>query len=209
MKNIIYIIMVVMIISCQPDNSSPNNTVNRSVNDYSKIKIDTIPLRFIKSINRMSQYNNGKWYLYCIYCDDTLSFTHQSGITKIMTYGNLKLKLCSFKIHKDTTELAYCFYYNDTIPCLQNIVGNYPISSVIFKCNDTVPCQFLRSGHFMWDISTNTRLGDPIKPDVVKYIRENTSKLDPWFIAEARRRGIFDSVKYPPNDFWKHSTRMH
>jgi hypothetical protein len=38
----------------------------------------------------------------------------------------------------------------------------------------------------------------PIQPEVVKYVRENAKKINPWFKAEARRRGLFDSVKYPP-----------
>ena len=37
-----------------------------------------------------------------------------------------------------------------------------------------------------------------MQPEVIYYIRENQKKINPWFYAEAARRGVFDSVKYPP-----------
>ncbi len=42
------------------------------------------------------------------------------------------------------------------------------------------------------------RINNPMQPEVIYYIRENQTKINPWFYAEAKRRGVFDSVKYPP-----------
>jgi hypothetical protein len=41
---------------------------------------------------------------------------------------------------------------------------------------------------------------NPFQPEIIKYVRENAFKLNPWFLAEAKKRGMFDSVKY--SDKW-------
>ncbi len=41
-------------------------------------------------------------------------------------------------------------------------------------------------------------LFDPFQPDIIQFVRENAGRLNPWFLNEARKRGMFDSVKYPP-----------
>ena len=42
------------------------------------------------------------------------------------------------------------------------------------------------------------RVLNPMQPEVIYYVRENANKVNTWFLSEAERRGIFDSVKYPP-----------
>jgi hypothetical protein len=212
MKEILFLsIILITATSCvhvnKPSEINTDNSVRIVTN--TEVKIDTIPLFFVQSIGAMNNCINGKWYLYCIYCDDTILFTHQDKITDTTTYGDLKLKLCRIESHRDTIAFTYCFFYHDSIPCLQNIVKNFPISSVLFKYTDSIPCQFLWAGELMWDVSPHTRMGYPTQPDMIEYVRENRAKLDPWFVDEAKKRGIFDSVKYPPNDFSKHSTRIH
>ncbi|MBX2906002.1 MAG: hypothetical protein KF744_08195 [Taibaiella sp.] len=40
---------------------------------------------------------------------------------------------------------------------------------------------------------------NPIQPEVLKFVRENEAILNPWFLSEAHRRGLFDSLKYRPS----------
>ncbi len=39
---------------------------------------------------------------------------------------------------------------------------------------------------------------NPFQPEIIKFVRENSNKMHPWFLAEAKKRGMFDSVKYTP-----------
>ena len=39
---------------------------------------------------------------------------------------------------------------------------------------------------------------NPFQPEIIKHVRENSSHIHPWFLNEAKKRGMFDSVKYTP-----------
>jgi len=41
-------------------------------------------------------------------------------------------------------------------------------------------------------------INNQFQPEIIKLIRENSSRLHPWFLNEAKKRGMFDSVKYTP-----------
>jgi hypothetical protein len=39
-------------------------------------------------------------------------------------------------------------------------------------------------------------LNNPFQPEIIKYVRENEKRINKWFLTEAKKRGMFDSVKY-------------
>jgi hypothetical protein len=39
---------------------------------------------------------------------------------------------------------------------------------------------------------------NPFQPDIIKYVRDNQNIIHPWFLNEAKQRGMFDSIKYNP-----------
>jgi hypothetical protein len=39
---------------------------------------------------------------------------------------------------------------------------------------------------------------NPYQPEIIKYVREHPDKIHPWFLAEAKKRGMFDSVRFSP-----------
>ncbi len=39
---------------------------------------------------------------------------------------------------------------------------------------------------------------NPFQPEIIRYVRMHEKEIHPWFAAEARKRGMFDSIRYSP-----------
>jgi hypothetical protein len=163
-------IILLFCISCRNNKNSKPLDISKNT---SSSNVDTLEIK--------KQYENGKWWLYCIYCDDTVRFEPRYKVLDTITFSQLSLKQTFIRKNKDTLEISYCFYYHDSIPCLQDVIKNRPFHSVVFIGNDIKPFEFGDNRGYMWDRGTSTRLNDPIKPEVIKFIRENADKLNPWF----------------------------
>ena len=44
---------------------------------------------------------------------------------------------------------------------------------------------------------SKVRIYNPMQPEVIAYIRGNSSKIDKWFLHKAEQEGVFDTLKYP------------
>ncbi|MBN9483841.1 MAG: hypothetical protein BGO70_09560 [Bacteroidetes bacterium 43-93] len=162
----------------------------------STYKVDTYP-RLIDSLSLRKYYDDGKWLMSCYYCDDTVipDVKNKGLIPKNITYGELKVKPIYIKlIGSDTLELNFAHFYNDTVLCSYQTIRShltiwglaYDIKhdSVLYYANEIMnltewcpsPC--------------GSRLGNPIQPEVVKYIESHRDVLDPWFKAEAIKRKV-------------------
>ena len=78
--------------------------------------------------------------------------------------------------------------------------------SYLFK---TRPVGAATASTFVTDLSDNwfnpeakpfisrVRIYNPMQPEVIAYIRANSSKIDKWFVHKSEQEGVFDILKYP------------
>ena len=122
---------------------------------------------------------------------------------KDLTYAMLDLKVFFLRFDNDTGEIAYTFLLNDSLQCTVENTDGSSVHGFGFKKDSAVPLYYIGAGKD-GKISTRcdtllyeegycpTRIIKPLQPDVIKYIRKNRAKLNPWFHMEAVRRGVFD-----------------
>lgn len=140
------------------------------------------------------QFDNTKWMLYCLHCDEKLNF--QSTLNnKDVTFGELPLRFTMFNIRKDSIEIGFKFYYNDR-PCDIQLVKNIIDVGAVYKYgSDTVVYWISPTTMKYFYVrclvaDCPSRYVNPLQPEVYKYIRNNHKKLNPWFRKEAIRRGV-------------------
>lgn len=195
MKSFILVILSIIIISSCKDEITFSGTDEIA---KQQIKFE----QTIDSLGIRKAHENVKWILYCIYCDDTVK-TGDSIIKHNITYGTLPLRMTYLSYpYTDTIAGFYAFYYNDTIELDFTGVKEWVIvNGAGYKQNqDTLVYLLTRYGNISNVSCTDTikytretcpiRELNPLQPEVIKYIRENQDKLDPWFRKEAIRRGV-------------------
>jgi hypothetical protein len=172
------------------------------VKSQSKEVVNTSVPTFPEEITRLNlqrQYDNTRWALYCIHCDQSVQFLPTSSIHEQLTFGELPIKFDHLEVRGDTVEIDCYFYYKDRPlnvriirrePYWGAVFVNNPDSIVLYsstsslryeyrKCLDpTVPCRY--------------REVNPLQPEVVDYIKKNKGKIDPWFRNEAIKRGVIN-----------------
>jgi hypothetical protein len=85
---------------------------------------------------------------------------------------------------------------------------NIPVLCYSKKIKKKPQCFFYKERIITFDTTTKYSLYcadkrardlmiDPFQPPLIKFIRENPSRIDPWFLSEARKRGMFDTLTYP------------
>lgn len=169
----------------------------------SKYKANTYP-RLIDSLSLRKYYDDGKWLMSCYYCDDTVLPEveylgvipkNQGLIPKNITYGELQAKPTYIKlIGTDTLELNFGHFYNDTLFC--SYAANRTHLHVWGMAYDIKHDSILYFTHEVGNLTywcsqpCGSRLGNPIQPEVVKYIQSHADFLDPWFKAEAIKRKV-------------------
>ncbi|MET0571341.1 MAG: hypothetical protein ABWZ79_07935 [Pedobacter agri] len=190
MKYII-IIFFISIVSCNSDNKSITNEIIREDTIITK---EDYPAEIIKQ-GLEKWYDNTKWAMYCIYCDDTCKFRKQTGIKDTITFASLDLKFEEFKEFNDATEISFYFYFRDSIKCDVTTVRNIELASGAgFKKGDD--SQYFYTSpttmHQFWTNDPLSRYKNPLQSDVIEYIKNNKEKLHPWFYAEAKKRRLIE-----------------
>lgn len=166
--------------------------------DTTKVKSGEYPLE-IKHLGLEHLYDKSKWMLYCMECDAKLKFREETNIHDDITCGMLPLKFDHLEIRNDTIEIDFYFYYKSK-KVDWKLVDGMPTWGTVFKRNsDSIIMYSARDEYryFMHSCVDPTvecpfRTVNPLQPEVIKYIKENRDKLDPWFRQEAIKRGVID-----------------
>ena len=142
-------------------------------------------------------YDKSKWFLYCIHSDREVSFLRSfKNDTKKIYYGTLSLRFDHIEVRKDTIEIDFYFYYKD-YKIDEKIVEYLPYWGTVFTNNSDSIVMYSSRSHmrYLWKKCVNPkkckyREQQPLQPEVIKYIKDNADKLDPWFRKEAIKRGV-------------------
>lgn len=166
---------------------------------------------------------DARWRLFCLYCDSTMCYEIGAPKTLITcTVGELDLEIgrydYGFKEYEPepapVTEISFTHilmipghkYEYTGIPYASLFYGFFyskPFKtspSLIFYGYGGVKPLFMHKKLPKLDCSIRDkiRIYNPMQPEVINYIRTHSATINPWFLAEAHKRGVFDSVKYPP-----------
>lgn len=178
-------VLALLAMSCtEPSNNALENRGSEKQSLYPLV-IDSLGMR--------KQYDQAKWVLYCLNCDDKCEFFKETGIKDTLTFGMLDLKFERYRKRADTVDLEFNFYYHDTLKCDERVCRTHSLTGLAYKVGaaDYFALINVRWGDYVWKSSySRSRLYKPLQPEVIAYIKANRAQLNPWFRGEAKRRGI-------------------
>lgn len=207
--------------SCNNASRKPANNMSHqgeNIKEYDDNRIAKI----ISDQNLEKIVEDVKWRSYAMYCDSTAIFIDKFLRTKSnIKMGELRLKILSIIL--DTfhdiddndrfwglkISLIYINSKNITYN-VDNKTESYGeflykkngLEKPLCICNDYgYWMSLLQNIHHSIKDSirrSKIRVINTMQPEVIYYVRENANRIDPWFLSEAKKRGVFDSVLYPP-----------
>ena len=147
----------------------------------------------IDSFKLRHSYDEAKWRLYCIFCDDTVKI-RKSNINTNTTFGMLELKFGILEKRNDSAIIYFEFFYNDTACTVYNIdfKNDKPYTNGVLFVKDSLVSFTFAGTSFFKDIYEKSRYKNPLQPEVINYIKNNEGKLNAWFREEARGRKIIE-----------------
>lgn len=187
----ICLILSICLASCQQQSPTSNLT-----EQHHKV-IPTYFEKIVDSLHLQAKVAETKWRLYCIHCDEKVEFIRPTSSEKMFTFGELQLKDDTLFLRKDTVELDYQFYYNDT-PCYANFVHNTLMWGCIFRLSSDTPVAYssmttMRSFWETCDVpNCPSRFVNPLQPQVISYIKRNKQNINKWFHDEAVKRHVIN-----------------
>jgi hypothetical protein len=137
-------------------------------------------------------YNQAKWIMYCIHCDEVTRWRPQYFYLPSVPVGTLDLRFRGASEKGDTVEIYCMFYYHDSIPCNANTLTNYfdLLNGIGFDKKSVKKLYFIRDNAMFVSLGKNMRYINELQPEVIEYIQKNRNELNPWFRDEAIRKGI-------------------
>jgi hypothetical protein len=192
MKSYLIFFLLLFTCACNQVEKKENKLVNAEGHDTVVIDYP----QEIKNKHLESFYDQAKWVMYCIHCDERCRFYKRINITDTPFLGALDLRFDKVKFFTDTTELNFYFYYRDSLKCDVNTFYNYGTltygaafkgnkDSIIYFLSETTITRFSKKGK-------TSRYDNPLQPEVIAFIKNNKDKLNPWFRKEAIRRKIIE-----------------
>jgi len=181
---------------------------NKKENDQSRSQPYAAYPAIVESLGVQQQYDQTKWQLYLLKCDDTprLGESGEDVLNPPRSFGSLALKFDSLWHRNDTTAFYFDFYVNDT-QSLLSLAGyrylkhGYYSGMLFYKGQDSLTvCYVSNHSSFPYDCikslsqkiydTTTYKLVKPLQPEVIQYINKNKEQLHPWFYQEAKKRGV-------------------
>jgi hypothetical protein len=145
-------------------------------------------LKRLKEWNVANWNDSAKWRMYFYYCGDTcVSGTKNKTLSKV-PLGFLRLKLGYTSLENDTLTLLYSFVYDDSTEVRYTTYGYSEAFGVSFDVKNNVVIGYATGNGTFLQKGPNVKYENPYHPEIVKFIKENSNKIDPWFKQEAERR---------------------
>jgi hypothetical protein len=163
--------------------------------------------RIVDSLQINDRYDSTKWYLYTYYCMDTPGTYYGNIRTQTIVsrpYSSLELHFDSLRLNGDSC--AFYFSFNNDIDGKLINHFNYDewsgmINGLMFtadqpdtlmyfvRSNSSMPLESLSFPKWIYD-TTSYKKVKPLQPDIIRFINKNKNMLNPWFLEQAKKRGI-------------------
>lgn len=138
-----------------------------------------------------ARYNDSaKWRMYCYYGTDTCKAgTKKRQLTPTpLAFLDLKLTWAHYKA--DTLVLLYSFLFDDSTEVLYTNKGYAAVFGVEFNVRKDTVIGYEHGHGSFWERGPNVRYENFNHPDLLRFTKQNQSRLHPWFRKEAVRRGL-------------------
>lgn len=159
----------------------------------------------IENLSLQKQYDNSKWNLYCIFCDrliDPVKKVSGNYVAvpneKKMTYGQLDLCFDEVRIKNDTIEIMFFFIFEGE-KVTQFNVNTLPYEGAVFIGDNKNVSMYKTSGdmEYIWVHCPDKndcpdRHVNPLQPEVIRYIKQNETKINSWFRMSAVEKGVLE-----------------
>jgi hypothetical protein len=190
MKSLLYIFLATVLYSCT---DKP---------DRKKVAVEEEYPKIVDSLGAQKYYDDAKWKISCIYCDDTVTYQisrsmkEDTDLKTNLTYGMIPVKCewVNFRSN-DTLEMSFLHYLNDsTYSSYRYLKGFESIKGIAYSIlGDSILYYLGPLGRQTIECGSPcpARSINPLQPEVIAYIKKNRDKLDPWFRVEAVKRGVF------------------
>jgi hypothetical protein len=139
------------------------------------------------------QYDKVKWALYCLYAADTCRFLPARFVKDTVTFGELDLRFEKLRNSEDTVEMYFNFYYHDSLRCNFNLLKNaeYLRGAGFLHGSDSISYWISPTTMLYYrPARTLSKFKDPLRPEVIAYIKGNQNKLAAWLKNEAKNKKI-------------------
>lgn len=183
-------LFLLLFVSCS--NTDKNKeTTQKLKNQYDDREKEV--LTYLQNKNCLYFNDSAKWYLYNIYCDDTVpsNITKSSSAT-YLSYLNLKPVSVGYSYDSLNLDIYYFFLYQDTIP-VDHIMTKYHylVDGVSFNLKTKQISGFLRGhgGRFMVP-GDSSRFVNLMQPDIPPFVEKNKDKLNDWYRDALIKHGI-------------------
>lgn len=189
----LFVCFAALISACKTDKASDkNDTVGKRISNDENLKEKRV-LSYLQENNLLFLNDTAKWYLYNIYCDDTVTSEIANSSTKVFL-SNLQLKpaFCGYSQDSTSLDIYYRFFYNDSTP-ITHIDTKYHIivDGVSFDIKTHKLTGFIRGhgGHFIIK-GSDSRFINPVQPEVVSFVKQNEDNLNDWYRDALIKHGI-------------------
>lgn len=179
---IVFIVVSVVILGCNSDNSGNDRVANSD-------KCFSYPSG-IDSLHLGGMYDSARWYVYTWHCDEF--YLPKSDTSKSITFGELPLKFVSLTYKHDTLELMFDFIdkQESILPSMTRD-AKVLCTGVGFNTKTKAKTYMLSPNGFSSVIKGGAnRFEDPLQPEVLTYIKSNWDVLDNCFRKLAEKKGI-------------------
>lgn len=177
-KYFVVVFSIVLILSCKNEYSDKNNIVGL----YPSI---------IDSLGLQDLYDETKWRLYCLHCDDSVELFPERKMKE--TYGMLPIDFQGVKMTGNEIDLNFFFRYNDTLVIdFMNRSKNAKLKYGVKYIDRKFYCYETGSNFCIQTSDSTSRLNNCLQKDVVSYIKQNRNILNEWFVKEAIKRKVLE-----------------
>lgn len=184
MRITIIILFTIVCLSCRNDKSIRQLSIRTSVNDSLNKVADSLGIENL--------LNDAKWRLYCIYCDKKLKLDNTPDT--LIELGTLPLNFELLGIRGDTIDIWLYFYFLGK-PCVwPHVKEGFSEGCGYLNSSDSMIYYIESCGLHVntecYDPKCPLRTVNPLQPEVISYINQNKTKINPWFLNEALKRRV-------------------
>jgi hypothetical protein len=200
-RNTIYVIGMTLFPIFSYTCNNPNESESRAVVDHKKadekaneyVEREKHTLSYLDSHNLLQLNDTAKWWLYNIFCDDTVPKIYSGHNNKTyLSFLNLYALAPGWSADSTRIEIAYAFVLDDTIELLDFPTKFGPMpSGVTFDVKTKKVLGLLKGlGGYVTERGEKSRYEYLLQPEVLTFVKAHKDSLNKWYLDALKRHGV-------------------
>ena len=184
-------IVCLLLGSCRNIGNKPEEAKIKR-NDQYEVREEKV-LDYLQSKGLQSINDTAKWYLYNIYCDDSLP-ADIIKLSRSVYLASLDLKPIALGWSSDSTiiDIGYAFLYNDSVK-VKEIMTKYGrlVSGVSFDIKSKKIEGFISGyGTHTKVLGEKSRFVNLMQPEIAIFVKANEGILNKWYRNALKEHGV-------------------